>query len=128
MPFGGDNAFLQVNLAGRTDQARDDVVVYDEYGPVRMIRTPQWKYVHRHPYGPHELYDLVRDGGERKNLIDEKGLQATVEELRRRLAAWFARYVVPEMDGARFGVTGGGQKHRITSDRCGEEAFFPRDF
>ena len=28
-----------------------------------MIRTQEWKYVHRYPYGPHELYDLVNDPG-----------------------------------------------------------------
>ena len=45
-----------------------DIVVYDEYGPVRMVRTREWKYVHRDPDGPHELYDLRRDPGERVNL------------------------------------------------------------
>ena len=28
----------------------------DEYGANRMIRTKEWKYIHRYPYGPHELY------------------------------------------------------------------------
>ena len=41
------------------------VVVYDEYGPVRMVRTRDWKYVHRFPSGPHELFDLRNDPGER---------------------------------------------------------------
>ena len=35
--------------------AHAHIVIYDEYGPVRMIRLAQWKYVHRYPYGPHEL-------------------------------------------------------------------------
>ncbi len=39
-------------------------MVFDEYGLVRMIRTREWKYVHRYPYGPHELYDLTRDPDE----------------------------------------------------------------
>ncbi len=34
-------------LRGEPLPARDHVVVYDEYGPVRMIRTTRWKYVHR---------------------------------------------------------------------------------
>ena len=38
----------------------DPIVVFDEYGPVRMVRTSQWKYVHRYPDGPHELFDLVQ--------------------------------------------------------------------
>ncbi|MBR7839697.1 sulfatase-like hydrolase/transferase [Actinospica durhamensis] len=45
-------------LPTATEPERDRVVVYDEYGPVRMIRTADWKYVHRYPHGPHELYDL----------------------------------------------------------------------
>ena len=53
-------------LLGETDDAQDEVVIFDEYGPVRMIRTQEWKYVHRYPYGPHELYDLVNDPDERK--------------------------------------------------------------
>ena len=42
-------------------------MIYDEYGPVRMIRTRAWKYVHRCPYGPHELYDLANDPEEKAN-------------------------------------------------------------
>ena len=42
----------------------ETVVVCDEYGPVRMIRERLWKYVHRYPFGPHELYDLQQDPGE----------------------------------------------------------------
>ena len=37
------------------------VFVLDEYGPTRMIRTHRWKYVHRYPDGPNELYDLAND-------------------------------------------------------------------
>lgn len=90
-----------------------------------MIRTPEWKYVFRHPYGPHELYDLVNDSDERANLIDEKSKQAVVGELRKRLADWFARYVDPRLDGARLPVAGRGQRERIDEQHCGEEAFAP---
>src|SRR5699024_8556715 len=41
-------------LQGKEMESRDPVVVFDEYGPVRMIRDKEWKYVHRFPYGPHE--------------------------------------------------------------------------
>jgi hypothetical protein len=59
LPPAGDStlpgrSFLPV-LQGHTNQSAQHVVVYDEYGPVRMIRTPEWKYVHRFPYGPHEI-------------------------------------------------------------------------
>jgi len=122
-PILPGRSFLPV-LTGRTDQAHERVVVFDEYGPVRMIRTPEHKYVHRHPYGPHELYDLQADPDERNNLIDGKSNQSLVAELRKHLAEWFARYVDPRLDGARLPVTGRGQRYRIDQQHCGEEAFF----
>ena len=116
-------SFLPV-LLGRSDEANEDVVVYDEYGPVRMIRTREWKYVHRYPYGPHELYDLAGDPDERKNLIDDESRSSVIAEMRKRLAEWFARFVVAPVDGARFPVTGKGQRERIDPDHRGEEAFY----
>ena len=132
LPAVGDDtlpgsSFLPV-LTGQADEARDALVVYDEYGPVRMIRTSEWKYVHRYPAGPHELYDLHADPDERRNLIDEPVRQPVVVELRRRLARWFERYVVPSTDGARCPVDGGGQIERIDADHVGEETFHGREF
>src|SRR5688500_7052503 len=65
-------------LAGRSLPSAREVVVYDEYGPVRMIRTKEWKYVHRYPNGPHELFDLVADPGERINRFDDPALDNRV--------------------------------------------------
>lgn len=117
-------SFLPI-WTGEKGEIRDEVVVYDEYGPVRMVRTREWKYVHRYPYGPHELYDLVNDPEERKNLVHEEGRKAVVEEMRRRLGRWFERYVVRELDGLRCGVSGSGQKEKIGSEHPGEECFYP---
>ena len=116
---------FQPALLGETDDAQDEVVIFDEYGPVRMIRTQEWKYVHRYPYGPHELYDLVNDPDERKNLVDEKSKGALVTEMRQQLASWFSRYVLPELDGTRFQVTGLGHAAKIEPGACGEGAFHP---
>ena len=113
-------------LSGTTNDAKEEIVVFDEYGPVRMIRTQEWKYVHRYPYGPHELYDLVNDPGERKNLIDDKSQNARIDDMRQQMGAWFQRYVLPELDGARCSVTGGGQAAKIDEGQCGEGAFHPR--
>jgi arylsulfatase A-like enzyme len=116
------SSFLPV-LEGRDSEAREDVVVYDEYGPVRMIRSREWKYIHRYPYGPHELYDLANDPEERRNVVDEKERQPVVEELRKRLSRWFLRYATPNLDGCRMPVTGYGQTEKIDDRHCGEEAF-----
>lgn len=120
------NSFVPA-LSRKTNDAQDRIIVFDEYGPVRMIRTQEWKYVHRYPYGPHELYDLVKDPGERKNLIDDKSKRALIKDMRRQMGAWFERYVIPRLDGSRFAVTGRGQKAKIGDGVYGEDAFNPRD-
>ena len=62
------------------------MIVFDEYGPVRMIRTGEWKYVHRYPKGPRELYDMVNDRFEADDLSDEDPtllaeLTTTIDEI-----------------------------------------------
>lgn len=106
-------------LEGGESNSDEFVVVYDEYGPNRMIRTKEWKYIHRHPYGPHELYDLISDPGESRNLldpVDERDYGHSLgrtPEIARRLKAdldsWFLLYADPSVDGAREGVSGRGQ-------------------
>jgi arylsulfatase A-like enzyme len=118
-------SFMPV-LRGETDSARESVVVFAEYGPTRMLRTREWKYVHRYAYGPHELYDLVNDADERQNLAEEVDQSERVREMRQELSAWFARYVDPTMDGTRLPVDGMGQMHRIEPEFCGENSFFQR--
>ena len=96
-------------LHGETLTGRDDVVVFDEYGPVRMIRDRRYKYVRRYPYGPDEFYDLEEDPGETRNLIEEEACSPEITAMRARLAQWFARYADPALDGSREPVTGKGQ-------------------
>ncbi|POH72988.1 sulfatase-like hydrolase/transferase [Arthrobacter glacialis] len=91
------------------------VVVYDEYGPVRMIRTQDFKYVHRHPHGPHELYDLAADPGERVNLMLDAVAHPMRPALRSRMAGWFANHGVPDFDGAALPVAGAGQHSPLHS-------------
>jgi len=77
------------------------VCIYDEYGPVRMIRTAEWKYVYRHAHGPDDLFDLVNDPDERVNLADDAAYQDRRKELKGMMDEWFARYVIPEKDGLK---------------------------
>lgn len=77
---------------GESLKQRENVVVYDEYGPVRMIRTKEWKYIHRYPYGPHELYHLAVDPEERGNLINNENYCVMQESLKGRLDEWFVQY------------------------------------
>jgi choline-sulfatase len=98
---------------GEDTGAREHVVICDEYGDTRMIRTNTWKYVHRFPSGPDELYDLVKDPDERTNLASIYDYQGQLTILRRDLDAWFERYADPAMDGRDRGVTGLGQLRPI---------------
>jgi arylsulfatase A-like enzyme len=96
-------------LRGGALSEREHVVVYDEYGPVRMIRTQDWKYVHRYPYGPNELYDLKHDPGEARNAVDDPAQVGRVAGLKGQLDEWFLQYASPALDGSREPVTGKGQ-------------------
>ncbi|UVI30672.1 sulfatase-like hydrolase/transferase [Paenibacillus spongiae] len=102
------SSFLPL-LLGEDGTGREDIVIYDEYGPVRMIRTKEWKYVHRYAYGPHELYHLAEDPDERRNLIDGPEADEQRAALKERLDYWFTRYADPNRDGTREAVSGFGQ-------------------
>lgn len=104
---GKSFASLLINPDNQSE--KHDVVVYDEYGPVRMIRNEEWKYIHRYPNGPHELYHLKNDLQERNNLVDEKEYQTILSNLKEKMTNWFHTYVNPNVDALNEHVTGFGQ-------------------
>jgi len=110
-------------LRGEGHEQREDIVVFDEYGPTRMIRTRTHKYVHRYPYGPHELYDLGSDPDERENLWGQPQHAALAEELKGRLDDWFVHHADPALDGVREPVTGKGQLGLAGPAGRGEKVF-----
>lgn len=73
------------------------MVIFDEYGPVRMIRTRRWKYVARIPSGPDELYDMINDPGEKNNRIHDPALADVRCRLRSELQIWFAKWSTPPL-------------------------------
>jgi len=72
---------------------------------VRGIRTADWKYVH-YPHGDGgpdrhlaELYDLRKDAGELKNLINDPGSASELGKLKKKLAELMAATgLTPETD------------------------------
>ena len=110
-------------LQGNADSSRDLVVIYDEYGPVRMARTKDWKYIHRYPYGPHELYCLAEDPDERVNLIDRPEYADHQKELMKRMTDWFLQYVDPSLDGTKEEIYGFGQLALAGARANGEKAY-----
>lgn len=57
-------------------------------GRRKMVRTRKWKYVHDPMGDRDELYDLVNDPWELKNVIDDPVNRDVVEEMRLRLLDW----------------------------------------
>ncbi|MBK36589.1 MAG: sulfatase [Gemmatimonadetes bacterium] len=118
---------FRANLEGGKDGLRDAVVIYDEYGPTRMARTREWKYVHRYGEGPNELYDLENDPDERENRVDDVSLCGRIDELRGLLEDWYTTVTTAEHDGRNLPVTGGGQLRPVGRSRDdGSEAFVQR--
>ena len=103
-------------LENRSIGERKAVYVFDEYGPVRMIRSQEWKLVWRYPAGPHELYNVADDPEERENVFSRPGHTERIRSLRRELDDWFAGYVEPQFDGTRLPVTGRGQRNHATKE------------
>ena len=90
---------------------------FGEYGATRMVRTQDWKYIHRYPEGPHELYHLADDPDERANLAADEGYRSRAVELCALLEEWYERHGTdPEKDGRRYAVTGKGQLRPLGED------------
>jgi arylsulfatase A-like enzyme len=96
------------------------VIVADEYGPTRMIRTKSLKYIHRYPDGPNEFYDLGNDPNETVNAIDDIAFRSIIRHMAKQLQDWFEKYVEPERDGSKQDVKGRGQIYLVGGS---EEAF-----
>lgn len=106
------------------EQSGDDaVVVYDEYGATRMIRTKEHKYIHRYPYGPHEFYDLTCDPDEKNNEVDNEKYQDIIISMRKSLNDWFYKYADPKVDGSHEAVKGRGQIELAGVYSLGKKSF-----
>ena len=110
-------------LRGQGNSGHQSVAVCDEYGPTRMLREHDWKYVHRYPEGPHELYCLAEDPGEQYNLVDVAAHSQILKRMRRDLEAWFDQYVQVALDGKNQPVTGKGQVDAIDPSQVESVAF-----
>ena len=88
-----------------------------------MVRSKEWKYVHRYPYGPHELYHLAVDPQERLNLVKDEKYKDIKQEMKNSLEKWFNTYVDPAVDGVREPVTGAGQIGLAGLNSEGKPAF-----
>lgn len=111
----------------RDPEQEREVVICDEYGPVRMIRAGDWKLIYQYPYGPHYLFDLSNDPDETCNRIADPTCREIAQDLFRHMERWFDRYSCREYDGRRFPVDGEGQMNRLERYGSGETVFPKRD-
>ena len=104
-------------LEGHEDPTpRDHIVVYGEYGATRMIRTHEWKYIHRATYARPELYHLSEDPDENHDLHEAPEYESVRQQMRADLDDWFEAHVNPALDGTHQPVIGTGQYERITHE------------
>ncbi len=82
---------------------------FHEFEMVRTVRTERWKYSWRKPDGPDELYDMIEDPGERWNRAGDVDCREVIDEHRRRIEDFFARYADPQWDLWRGGSTKAGR-------------------
>jgi arylsulfatase A-like enzyme len=98
------------------------VLVFDEYGGTRMVRTAEWKYVARHD-GPEELYHLSDDPDERRNRAGEPRYAGRRDELMGVLHDWFAWHNAAERDAFARPVSGRGQVSPLWRGRSDGETY-----
>ena len=106
-------------LENPKEKDEERIVVFDEYSNTRMIRTKQYKYIHRYPDGPDEFYDMKNDPCETKNLAQDAAYKDRIDAMKSSMEEWFDRYAVKEMDARQFYNTGRGQ-----TDICYKENAF----
>jgi len=104
------------SLVGPEIDASKAVVVFDEFGGTRMVRTKEWKYVQRLEGEPNELWDMVNDPDERNNLIDDSIHTSQIASLKTVMENWFDNYAEPHKDGRYLGITGFGQLGRLDAN------------
>ncbi|GGD56856.1 sulfatase-like hydrolase/transferase [Paenibacillus nasutitermitis] len=119
-------------MQGTSSDDEESVFVFDELGAARMIRTKEWKYIHRYPLGPCELYDLTQDPGEKYNLLDKQNAKLDspdqddlVAKLKHQMELWFSKYSDPDKDGRHSGVSGRGQINLVGLQSEGKPSFNP---
>jgi uncharacterized sulfatase len=97
----GEGHDLTVLLRGKSFAKRE--VLFGQYDitntasqRMRMVRTKDWKLVRHYTVDDQdELFDLVRDPGELKNLYRDESSQAARDELQSKLDAWMRSIADP---------------------------------
>ena len=106
------------------------VVIFDEYGPVRMLRTLHWKLVDcmlpgKRGRAGSALYNLKDDPAEEENLYEDPSCACVRESMKKALEAWFKRFGDGDIEKGRYFCTGSGQRKSLREKPIGEDSFGP---
>lgn len=93
----GKSRKVEFDTKSETAPNPDDAVFY-EFESLRCIRTHDWKYTHRYPNGPHELYDLKHDADELDNLFGRAPYREIQTALKKRLDDFYGEFASPKYD------------------------------
>ncbi|NCF68468.1 MAG: sulfatase-like hydrolase/transferase [Chloroflexi bacterium] len=73
--------------------------VFCEIHELRLMRTREWLYIkHFDKQNENELYDLLRDPGEHRNVISDPSNADVLAEMDAALAEFFKEHAAPEYD------------------------------
>ncbi|MGP4917255.1 sulfatase-like hydrolase/transferase [Brachybacterium tyrofermentans] len=113
-PLRAGRSFAARVVGGRGSPGLGDetIVIHDEYGAHRMIRTDGWKLVVRRE-GPTELYHLQDDPGEERDLSHDAAHAGRRRALADDLTSWFAAHETPALSGWDTAVDGAGQRRPV---------------
>lgn len=103
------------------------VMVFDEYGGTRMVRTDRWKLIRRHGDAPDELYNLDDDPLEQRNRFNDPACRTEVAELDSVLIEWFAQHSDSERNAYTRPVSGRGQLRPVTQRLPDAETYYSGD-
>jgi arylsulfatase A-like enzyme len=121
-PLAAGRSLLPQLLDGA--DGAEHVMVFDEYGGTRMVRTTEWKLVQRYGDAPDELYNLAEDPGEERNLVDDPVHRALVSDLSGVLVDWFAGHADRQLDAWTRPVSGRGQLRSLRPDRPDADTYY----
>ena len=99
LPRSPGHDYSQILTEQATAKVDEQNAIFYEFENLRCIRTETVKYVHRHPNGPHELYDLTADPDEFNNLVRDDRWQSTPRaDLKSQLDDFYGQYAEPKYD------------------------------
>lgn len=106
----------------------DPIVVFDEYGPNRMIRYNDYKLIKSYPYGENKLYDLKKDPGEINNLYKKHEYKNIKDIMAILLEEWFQKNSDYWKSGSTLNVYGSGQIGKLEKNKNNEDNFLLDDY